>query len=164
VSTLILGIGNNLLSDEGVGCHAIEYLNRFHPALAGVTYMDGGTLSFTLAESLAAADALIVIDAAQLDSEAGFVKMFEGRAMDRFLGENRNSSVHEVGLLELLATSELMGELPRYRALIGIQPGSLDWGEQPTEAVSKAIPRACEMALELVGRWPQSQPATSRGQ
>ena len=153
MSVLILGIGNSLLSDEGAGIHAINYLNRVHPASPGVNYMDGGTLSFTLAGPIAEADALIVIDAAQLGCEAGTLRVFEGVEMDSSLGANRKGSVHEVGLLELMATTEMMGDLPRQRALIGIQPESLDWGEEPSAAVGEAIPDACERALELVRRW-----------
>jgi hydrogenase maturation protease len=47
--TLVLGIGNTLLSDEGLGIHLLHYLSRKYPHLPGVTYLDGGTLSFTLA-------------------------------------------------------------------------------------------------------------------
>lgn len=155
MSVLILGIGNSLLSDEGAGIHAINYLNRMHPSVPGVSYMDGGTLSFSLAGPIAETDALIVIDATQFDTAAGSVRVLEGKEMDHFLGANRKSSVHEVGLLELLATTEMMGDLPSQRALIGIQPESFDWGEEPSAAVGKAIPEACEQALALVNKWQQ---------
>lgn len=153
MSVLILGIGNTLLSDDGVGVHAIHYLNAQYPSQPQVSYLDGGTLSFSLAGPIADASALIIIDAAELDQHAGTIRMFEGEEMDSFLGKKRKGSVHEVGLLELLATSEMLEELPRNRALIGIQPESLEWGERPTEVVGSAIPKACDMALELAARW-----------
>ncbi len=153
MSTLILGIGNSLLSDDGAGIHAVRYLTAHHSDHPGISFMDGGTLGFSLAGPVAGCDALIVIDAAQLDRDAGCVKLFEGEAMDRFLGSGRKSSVHEVGLWELLATSRMLGELPQHRAFIGIQPESLSWGESPTEPVSRAIPEACRLALELARRW-----------
>ena len=69
--TLILGIGNTLLSDEGVGVHALRYLAEHHRLPPQVELLDGGTLSFTLAGPIARADGLIVVDAARLDAEPG---------------------------------------------------------------------------------------------
>ena len=63
MKTLVLAIGNTLLTDEGVGIHALQALQEQHPEPAGVTYMDGGTLSFTLAGAVEDADNLIVLDA-----------------------------------------------------------------------------------------------------
>lgn len=153
MSTLILGIGNSLLSDDGAGIHAIHYLSTNHSEHPDVNYLDGGTLGFSLATSIAECDALIVIDAAELESEAGSVKLFEGEEMDAFLGTGRKSSVHEVGLWELLATSRMLGELPQRRAFIGIQPESISWGEMPSDPVDRAIPSACTLALEIAERW-----------
>ena len=151
-ATLILGIGNNLLTDEGVGIHVIRHLVDFHSGVPGVTYLDGGTLSFTLAGPIAEHDNLIVVDAARFGESAGTVECLEGEAMDRYLTGNR-ASVHEVGLTDLLDISRLSGHFPLRRALIGVEPAALDWGESPSAQVAPAIPRAAEMALELAARW-----------
>lgn len=151
-TTLFLGIGNTLLSDEGVGVHVITYLQRHHADEPGATFLDGGTLSFTLAEPIAIHDNLIVVDATRLDAPAGTVRGFVGEAMDRFLAGNR-SSVHEVGLMDLLDISRLSGHFPARRALIGIQPESLDWGEAPTPAVAPAVAKAAKQALALHRQW-----------
>jgi hydrogenase maturation protease len=151
-TTLVLGIGNTLLSDEGAGIHALEFLRRHHPDLPGVTYLDGGTLSFTLADPIAENDNLIVLDAAQLGADPGTVRSFEGADMDDFLGTNKRSA-HEVGLLDLLAISALSEHLPRRRALIGIQPEHLDWGDGPTESVAGALPQVAATAVELIRGW-----------
>ena len=66
-TTLVLGIGNTLLTDEGVGIHVIEYLAARH-SLPGVTFLDGGTLSFTLAEAVSTHRQLIVVDGGYLIS------------------------------------------------------------------------------------------------
>lgn len=107
-STLILGIGNSLLTDEGVGVHVVEYLASHHPDIPGVTYLDGGTLSFTLAGPIADHDYLIVIDAARLGEAPGTVRCLQGEAMDRYLTGNRHS-VHEVGLMDLFDIARLSG-------------------------------------------------------
>jgi len=150
---LVLGLGNTLLSDEGVGVYVIDELARQDPDALHADYMDGGTLSFTLAGPIEEAAALIVVDTAQLDQEPGSIRVFEGEAMDEFVGSGKKSSVHEVSLHDLLAIASLEGNLPERRALIGIQPVELDWGSAPSAPVAAAIPAACEAALELMRKW-----------
>ena len=149
---LILGIGNTLLGDEGAGVHAMRRLERDcrDPA---IRFADGGTLSFTLAGLIEESPALIVLDAAEMKASPGSVAVYEGERMDEFLGSERKRSVHEVGLLDLMALAALGGRLPEKRALIGIQPQSIDWSEEPTPTVAQAIPEACARARELIARW-----------
>jgi hydrogenase maturation protease len=151
---LILGIGNTLLTDEGVGVHVVEALRRSQMSEEGdVELLDGGTLSFTLAGPIQDADALIVVDAAQLKSSPGTLRVFKGEEMDQFLTSNRKSSVHEVGLTDLRAIAMLAGHWPEKRAMVAIQPEKVDWGEYPTELVAAAIPEACGYIESLVGAW-----------
>lgn len=150
---MVLGIGNTLLQDEGVGVHAMRRLQQESDDLAGVEFMDGGTLSFTLAGPIGDVDCLLVIDAAELGGLPGSIEVFSDGDMDRFLGSNRQCSVHEVGLLDLLAIARLTDKLPPRRALIGIQPEVLDWGESPSATVAQALPLACARARELIRDW-----------
>lgn len=152
---LVLGLGNTLLSDEGVGVHVVRSLQEDASAESGVTYMDGGTLSFTLAESIESTDNLIVVDATELNSTPGTVQVYENEAMDDFIGSNRKRSVHEVSLLDLMAIARLTDSLPARRALVGIQPEHVDWGDNPTEAVLAAVPQACQTVRSLIQRWRQ---------
>lgn len=152
--TLVLGIGNTLLTDEGVGVHVIHALPaHLPPEFEQVELLDGGTLSFTLAGPIAESDALVVVDAAQLKSVPGSLQVFEGEAMDAFLMSSRKSSVHEVGLADLRAIALLTGHWPERRALVAIQPRQLDWGEAPTPEVAAAVPEACRRIVELIGTW-----------
>ncbi|MGB8433904.1 MAG: hydrogenase maturation protease, partial [Burkholderiales bacterium] len=91
---LVLGIGNTLLSDEGAGVHAVRQLQVAAGSGSGIDYLDGGTLSFTLAGPIEETDAVVVIDAADFGAEAGAVRVFEGAAMDDFVGAARKRSVH----------------------------------------------------------------------
>ena len=150
---LVLGIGNTLLMDEGVGVHVLSAL-RAGPALPDdVELLDGGTLSFTLAGPIQDADALIVVDAANIDSPAGHWRLIEGDVMDAFLLGNRKSTVHEVGLTDLRAIALLAGHWPGKRALLAIQPQAMDWGEFPTPVVAAAIPAVAAAIFDLVGAW-----------
>ena len=151
-NTLMLGIGNTLLSDEGVGVHALNLLQSSHPDLPNLTYIDGGTLSFTLAAYIEDSDNLIVFDAAELKAPPGTVRTMAGGEMDAFLGAARRSP-HEVGLLDLFDIARLTGTLPDNRALIGIQPMSIEWGMFPTPLVAKALPIAVEQAVSLLAQW-----------
>lgn len=151
---LILGLGNTLLSDEGVGAHVLAALSgQLDPDDDSVELLDGGTLSFTLAVPIAEANALIVVDAAQLHAEPGSTAVFEGEAMDHFLAGNRKASVHEVGLVDLMQIARLTDSWPARRALVAIQPVRVDWGEHPTEAVAAAVPVACAQIQSLIGAW-----------
>lgn len=153
MKTLVLGIGNTLLSDEGVGIHVLKALAAESPLPEDVTLLDGGTLSFTLAGPIEEAEALIVVDAANIQTQAGDWKLFEGESMDAFLIGNRKSSVHEVGLTDLRAIALLAGHWPERRAMLAIQPQVVDWGEHPTPAVAAAIPPVCAAIRNLIREW-----------
>jgi hydrogenase maturation protease len=150
--TLLLGIGNTLLSDEGVGVHLVRHLERQFPDQPGWTCLDGGTLSFTLAAELGRHPRLIALDAANTGGPPGTIRLFEGPAMDLYLTGGRRS-VHEVGLCDLLDMARLAGDLPPRRALLGIEPASLDWGEALTPALAAALPEAARQVLALLARW-----------
>ncbi|MEJ2105710.1 MAG: HyaD/HybD family hydrogenase maturation endopeptidase [Acidiferrobacteraceae bacterium] len=160
--TLVLGLGNTLLADEGVGVHALAHLRNTlakdaPDLLDRIELLDGGTLSFTLAGAIEDHSHLIVIDASRFNASPGTVRVFEGAAMDNFLGNGKRSSVHEVSLLDLLAVATLAGHLPRRRALIGVEPESIDWADSPTPSVGAAIPEVCRQVIALARRWHHGQ-------
>lgn len=149
---LILGIGNTLLSDEGIGIHLVNAMQQKVGDIPGVTYMDGGTLSFTLAEPIAQADGLIVVDAARMKQPAGTLQVFHNEAMDRYLSGNR-SSVHEVSLSDLLDIARLSETLPAQRCLVGVEPKELDWGESLSDPVAPAVERGIREILSILSEW-----------
>jgi hydrogenase maturation protease len=149
---LVLGIGNTLLSDEGIGVHLVQRMHERMGDLEAVQFMDGGTLSFTLAEPIAWADGLIVVDAARMGEEAGTLKVFHNEQMDAYLSGNR-ASVHEVSLSDLLDIARLSETLPQSRCLIGIEPDRLDWGESPSEKVEPAIEKGIGEIDAILKSW-----------
>lgn len=150
--TTIVGIGNTLLTDEGIGVFALSWLQQRQPELTGIQYVDGGTLGFSLAPWLDEADHLIVLDAAQLKAEPGTVRLMEGDEMDRYIATGKHSA-HDVGFLDLLSINRMHGELPAYRALIGVQPGEIGWGTAPSERVQQSLPEIERIILDLLQRW-----------
>ncbi len=153
MKTVVLGLGNTLLGDDGVGIYTLKELQRNWQDHDSIDFIDGGTLSFTLTETFYDADNLIVIDAAQLNTPPGVVKVFTNDEMDTFVRTSNCSSVHEVSLSELLDMARLLETLPARRALIGVQPDTVDWADHPTEIVKKAIPKMCQEAHSLLEAW-----------
>lgn len=151
-STLVLGFGNVLLSDDGTGVHLVERL-RLELGSFAAQFVDAGTLSFSLLSWVEAADSMLVIDAADLNSPPGTVRLFEGAAMDDFLKSSRRRTVHEVGLIDLLDMARLQGCLPALRALLCVQPACIDWCETLSAPVLQAMPEAARRAGALLDRW-----------
>lgn len=152
---LILGIGNTLLRDEGTGIHLLNYIQSQYPqwqAQSGIEMLDGGTLSFDLLTHIRADQELLVLDAINLKQSPGSVYGLEGQAMDQFLSQP-GKSVHEVSLMDLFDMSRLSEQLPEKRALIGIQPESIDWDDQLSESVQKALPDAAMKVHQLLCQW-----------
>lgn len=152
VKTLVLGLGNVLLTDEAVGSIAVHRLKAQSDADNRLMLLDGGTLSFTLALPIAECERLIVIDAAALGEPPGTFRVFEDEAMDRQLSRHAKS-VHEVSLADLMDIARLTGTLPRRRALIGIEPAVVDWGDGLTPEVDAALPEVMNRVRGLIRRW-----------
>jgi len=147
--TLVIGIGNLLMSDDGAGIHVIDSLRR-HSLPDHVELIDGGTLSFTLLETVESAERLIIVDAAELDAAPGTVRAFHDRDMDVYLGSANRPSVHEVNLLDVLTAARLRGRMPSRYSLIGIQPAQVGWGDRPSDALAGSIDKATRIVLELL--------------
>jgi hydrogenase maturation protease len=150
--TLILGLGNVLLTDEAVGVAVLDALAPLAAADPSVTLMDGGTLSFTLAGPIGDAARLVVVDAARMGQAPGTVRVLEGAAMDAQLSKYANN-VHEVSLSDLFDIARLTDSLPGRRALVGIEPERVDWGSELTAAVAAAVPKAVAEIEALLARW-----------
>jgi hydrogenase maturation protease len=150
-SIAVVGIGNSLLTDDGAGIHTLE---RFAEDNAddGVCCLDGGTVGLALLDRLSNLDGLVALDAMILGKRPGAVTVLQGEDMDLHL-RNQRGSVHEVGLSDLMDALRLRGELPKNRALIGIEPEDMDWGTEPTPTIAAAVPKAAALAEDLVREW-----------
>jgi len=140
------------MGDDGVGIHAIEALQAENTN-EDITFIDGGTLSFTLTDVIANAENLIVIDAAELGQRPGVVKVFENEDMDTFIRNGKCLSVHEVSLAEIMDMVTLTEDLPQLRALIGIQPEKLDWDQNLSASISEVMPYVYQQTRSLIDRW-----------
>lgn len=148
---LILGIGNSLLQDDGIGCHLVERLNH-EKANWPVKFLDGGTMSFDLVSTIELSSHLIIIDAANLHKPPGSIETFMDHNLDDFLSKP-GKSVHEVSLSDLFDMARLTERLPSFRAMIAIQPKVITWGENLSPAVDLAQESVIKKIEKLLLDW-----------
>lgn len=136
---LVLGIGNSIYGDDGVGVHVVTALREQGALPIGTVVIDGGTSGLSLLPAVAEAEALIVVDAVDAGAEPGSVHVLRGADLYASLV---HLSVHQVGTADLLGAARLTGALPQDVVLVGVQPADLGPGVGLTEAVAAALPEA----------------------
>lgn len=148
LKSLILGVGNLLLSDDGVGVRVVERLERARALPEGVQTLDGGTCGLDLMQYLEGVDQLVVVDAANFGQPPGTIQRLEGDAVPAFLAQK--VSPHEINLPELLFSAKLVGIYPSRVVVLGIQPESLEVGLELSPAVAARVDELAERALAEV--------------
>jgi hydrogenase maturation protease len=146
---VILGVGNLLLSDEGVGVHVAHKLMEMDLP-AGVEVIEGGTDGFRLMNVVTEADRLIVVDAVKGGSLPGSIYRFDIKDAPSS-PDAYKTSVHQIGILEIVHLSELIGQTPE-TTVIGVEPKSLEMGMALSPEVQEKIPKIIELILEEVKR------------
>jgi len=146
-SVLILGLGNILLQDEGVGVRVVEQLQRQYRIVGAVEVLDGGTAGMSLLEHIRNRDHLIVVDAVKTGQAPGTVITLSGEEVPAFF--QSRVSPHQMGLADMLAALDLMGEKPADVTVIGVEPQNLDVGLELSDLVST---RMDELVIRLVGK------------
>ena len=149
-STVILGLGNLVHTDDGAGVHAIERLILDPRVPGSVRLIDGGTLGLGLISHLSGVERLLVIDAVDAGEVPGTVMRFEGEALKGLPGK---ASVHQLGFADLMVALELLGDRPRQVVLLGIQPESTEWGAELTPCIEAALSKVVNLAIAEVERW-----------
>ncbi len=139
---LVLGVGNLIQRDDGVGVHAIQQLMQ-EAFPAEVELFDGGTAGYDLLPVLADRKAVIVIDAVDANREPGTLFRFTPDDVPPdFTGYD---SIHQLGLMETLHMTTLQGNAPERAVIFGIQPGVIDWGDELSVPVARVVPRVLEL-------------------
>ncbi len=146
-SALVLGIGDLHLSDQGAGVRAMHYLKE-HYDLPDTAYADASTAGASLAAAIAAADNIIIFNAAQFDASPGTVRLVEQEAAN---------------IASLIDTLPPDGPLPKRFALISIQPGESGSGDSLSEPVRRSMPKAAGTAATLIYRWQRNESVFSTG-
>jgi hydrogenase maturation protease len=146
---LVLGLGNMLMRDDGVGLTMLEELRERVPDGEDLEFMDGGTQGLALLGRIAGRDALLVLDAIALGAEPGTVHRID----DPFsAAPPRATSAHEANAGELLRAAVLLGDLPLRVVLVGVEPADTKLAMGLTAPVAAAVPAAVTLATEVLTR------------
>ncbi len=147
----VMGVGNTLLGDEGVGVHLIRRLGEVGvPEI--VELLDGGTRGLALFPYLEETTHLLVVDAVRLDAPAGTVVTLRREALRQ--GPALKFSAHDVALPDLLNLLELLrGEQIEDYRLVGVVPAPWGIGEELSESVRRALPEAIRQIQAVLQEW-----------
>lgn len=148
---LVLGVGNVLLGDDGVGPRLVREVQGLYADVSAVECVDGGTQGLALLGYFAGREALVILDAFSDGRSPGEVSVLEGPTLLDF-GAPRSTTAHEGNAGELLATAQLLGELPKRVFLVGIEPERVQTELGLSDSVAKAFPAAFTRACEIVER------------
>jgi len=142
---VVLGVGNAIMTDEGVGVRCVEALEATGALPAGAAAIDGGTSTHELLGELEDLDLLVIVDAVATGGVPGTVVRLEG---DRIPSAFSNKlSPHQHGINDLLATLRLLGRAPRRVVLLGVTPARIELGLELSPAVAAALPGLCERVV-----------------
>jgi len=151
-ATLVLGVGNILLSDEGFGVRVAEALLKRFRFPAGVEVLDGGTLGMELMRFLEGVQRLILIDAVHVqNAEPGSFHELRGDSVRLYF--RRKVSLHELGIQEVLASLEVMEKPIREIVVFGVEPVSLEIGLDLTAPVAARVDEAAEKVVMQLAAW-----------
>jgi hydrogenase maturation protease len=134
---LVLGVGNILLMDEGVGVYAVQDLAK-EEWPDNVEFMDGGTFTQDLFYLFKEYKYLLILDVVRAGREPGTI--YRLTENDLVKDETQSLSLHEIDLLDSLRMADLLGQRPRL-LVIGIEPKTIDWAMEMTEPLKAVYPK-----------------------
>jgi hydrogenase maturation protease len=144
----IMGIGNLLLKDEGIGVHVVQILQERNNLPDHVEIVDAGTAALDVLQMLGQVDRLIVIDAVKGGCEPGTLYKFKP---DDIRSTNRaTTSLHQLGFIEALNIVEKLGNAPRDVTIIGVEPKEIEIGLELSAEIAGKIPQIVQLIQEML--------------
>ena len=144
----VLGIGNLLLQDEGVGVHLVQELAVRKVDCARLTVIDAGTTPDFLSLLDHDIDKLIIVDAVTGGNDPGTLYRFG--LDDLNLDSVAPVSLHEIGIVENLRIMSLLGKQPRSTVFIGVEPKTIDYGLELSPQIKEKLPKILELVLKEI--------------
>ena len=141
----ILGIGNTLFQDEGLGIHALPLIEERLQDCENIEIVDGTTDGMRLLGPIEDTNHLIVIDAINAGKEGGTIITLSGDDIPAYFGIKM--SIHQLGFQEVLMASKLRERYPKNIVMIGMQPTSLEWGVELTNTNQKQLPELVDLVV-----------------
>lgn len=148
----VLGIGNIILSDEGLGVRAVEFLQSHFKFDPSIQILDGGTLGIELTYFIEEnTDHLLIIDSIDGDTNPGTIFHIENDDIRKHFAKKISS--HEIGIQDVLTSMELTGKKISNVVVIGAQPYNLDAGLELSAGMKKILPWIILDAMKILKSW-----------
>jgi hydrogenase maturation protease len=149
--TVVLGLGNPLMGDDGLGLAVLGRLREEWDLPGGVELVDGGTWGMNLLPLIEDAPELVLVDAIRTGTPAGTVVELERDRLPRYLAHKL--SPHQVDLKEVLALAEFRGTLPHRTVAIGAEPGAVELSLELSPALREAEEAVVLAVVARLERW-----------
>ena len=150
-SIVVLGVGNILLTDEGLGVHVVEDLKANYTFTPQISLIDGGTMGMELLTYMRGMKKILLIDAVNGGEAPGTIYEFPHRELEQYFTDH--ISVHEVGMQDILRIRAIQENPLEDAIVIGVEPESLEVGFEPSAPVQKALPEVKDRVLRVLREW-----------
>jgi hydrogenase maturation protease len=147
----LIGLGNILMMDEGVGVHAVNAVQELYEVPPQLEIVDGGTSGLDLLPYLEGRERVLIVDAVDFGKEPGFMGMLENDDIPAAF--QIKASLHHLGLLDVIATAKLLGKAPQEICLIGIQPQTIDLGVGLSPLMQEKLGILIDRVLAKLSEW-----------
>jgi len=147
----VLGIGNILMGDEGVGVHAVRALRGSYSFPEQISLIDGGSMGLDLLPFIENTAKLLIVDAVSSGSPPGSIQVYEGQLIPAVLSQK--TSVHQIGVKDLLFALNFMDKAPEEICLVGVEPENLDILLGLSEKMKEVFPALLGAILARLARW-----------
>lgn len=150
-SIVVLGVGNILLTDEGLGVHVVEDLKANYNFTPQISLIDGGTMGMELLTYMRGMKKILLVDAVNGGEAPGTIYEFPHRELEQYFTDH--ISVHEVGMQDILRIRAIQENPLEDAIVIGVEPESLEVGFEPSEPVQRALPEVKDRVLRVLRDW-----------
>jgi hydrogenase maturation protease len=147
----IMGLGNILMMDEGVGVHTINAFQKRYRVPDYAEVIDGGSAGLDLLPFIEGREKLLMVDAVNFDREPGYIDILENEEIPAKF--STKTSLHHLGLLDVLSIVKLSDALPKDMCIIGIQPKSMELGLDMSPEIWDKVPELVERIVSKLHEW-----------
>ena len=152
---VVLGLGNLIRSDDGVGVHAVRMLMEDSRVPDGIEVIEGGTAGLDLLAAIADATHVLALDAVNTGAAGGTLTRFDLSQLGLLPG---SPSVHQNGFADLMEALRWLDKASKQVVLLGVQPAYTGWSDALSEEVEAALPQLVRAALQELKVWTQDTP------
>lgn len=149
--TVVIGLGNPLMGDDGTGLAALERLQRNYDVPDDVLLVDGGTWGMNLLPIIETAGRVLMLDAITFGGAPGELVVLDRHQLPKAFA--LKFSPHQLDMREVLAAAELRGKLPDDTIAVGVQPGRVEMGTSLSPEVEQALDQLVGAAMTTLRSW-----------